>query len=74
MHDKAKVESSFAIELRDKGQHRFLLPPDQIVDTAKELYVGVEAILESIAAANGTSYPLNSICLVIAFALITMLI
>ena len=36
---KAKIPHSMAMELRDKGDHGFELPPDQIISTSKEFLV-----------------------------------
>jgi len=36
----------FVFELRDTGRHGFLLPPDQIVPTAKETLEALKVILE----------------------------
>ncbi|CAG0919199.1 unnamed protein product [Notodromas monacha] len=39
----AKVPFVYTIELRDKGIHGFLLPPDQIVASGEEMLAGVKA-------------------------------
>jgi hypothetical protein len=41
---------AWGIELRDRGQSGFLLPPDQILPTAEENFEGFVAVLESVAA------------------------
>merc|ERR1719228_1423447 len=42
---KAEIEYVFTAELRDKGDYAFLLPPEQILPTARETYAGVRALL-----------------------------
>ncbi|XP_066265945.1 carboxypeptidase A2-like [Branchiostoma lanceolatum] len=37
-YDKVGIVHSYAIELRDVWEHEFLLPPDQIVPTAQEMF------------------------------------
>ncbi|XP_078582352.1 carboxypeptidase B-like isoform X2 [Branchiostoma floridae x Branchiostoma japonicum] len=37
-YEKAEIVHSYAIELRDVWEYGFLLPPDQIVPTAQELF------------------------------------
>ncbi|KAL2087972.1 hypothetical protein ACEWY4_016800 [Coilia grayii] len=39
------IPYSFTFELRDKGEHGFVLPEDQIQPTCEEAYEGVRAIL-----------------------------
>ena len=41
-----KIPLCFAYELRDKGQKGMLLPPNEIIPTAKETLVSIQAILE----------------------------
>ena len=43
VHDKLNVPYSFVVELRDRGAKGFLLPPDQIEDTAEEAFAGIMA-------------------------------
>lgn len=38
----------YLVELRDRGQHGFILPPDQIMPTAKETWNGLLAALNII--------------------------
>lgn len=38
----------YCIELRDTGNHKFVLPADQINDTISDLYVGTKAVLDLI--------------------------
>ncbi|XP_012520202.1 PREDICTED: carboxypeptidase A2 [Propithecus coquereli] len=42
------VKYSFAFELRDTGQHGFLLPASQILPTAEETWLGLKTILEHV--------------------------
>ena len=37
------IKYSFALELRDLGQHGFLLPPEQIIPTGLETLEGIKA-------------------------------
>lgn len=39
-----KIKYSFALELRDKGRYGFLLPANQIVPTAMEIFEGIKAM------------------------------
>ena len=41
------VKYSFALELRDKGAHGFLLPASQIVPTAMETFQGITAMAKA---------------------------
>ena len=40
------VKYSFSVELRDKGRHGFLLPPDQIIPTGEETFEGLKALVK----------------------------
>ncbi|PSN45351.1 hypothetical protein C0J52_06535 [Blattella germanica] len=46
MYGVLKIPLCFAYELRDKGQKGMLLPPNEIIPTAKETLVSIQAILE----------------------------
>lgn len=37
----------YAIELRDKGRHGFLLPKEEILPTSKEAFEGLKYLLEN---------------------------
>lgn len=41
------AEYSYAVELRDKGKHGFLLPKEEILPTCEESFAGVKSILKS---------------------------
>jgi len=45
----AKIKYAYALELRDKGRHGFILPLDQIVPTCLETYEGLKAMADEIA-------------------------
>jgi carboxypeptidase A1 len=45
----AKVVYSMAVELRDKGNHGFLLPPEEIIPSGEETFHGLLAMIKSIA-------------------------
>ena len=49
VYSKAGVKYSFALELRDKGRHGFLLPVDQISSTNEETWAGLRAMAVEIA-------------------------
>lgn len=42
-YDKCNIEHSYLVELRDKGAHGFVLPPDQIMPVAEETLAGLAA-------------------------------
>jgi len=44
----AGIEYVYTIELRDKGKHAFILPPNQILPTGIETWAAVRAMLEHI--------------------------
>lgn len=46
MYDSVGVDLSFALELRDDGHFGHLLPKDQIIPTATEIWEGIKAILD----------------------------
>ena len=37
MYGDAGIPYAFAMELRDTGEHGFILPPDQIIPTGEEV-------------------------------------
>ena len=41
-----KTPLSYCYELRDGGQHGFMLPAEQIIDNASETFTSIQAILE----------------------------
>jgi len=43
------IKYSYALELRDKGQHGFILPPDQIIPASEETWAGISTALRLIA-------------------------
>lgn len=43
------IKYSFALELRDQGQHGFMLPVNQIKPTVEETWAGLEAMADEIA-------------------------
>ena len=45
MYGSLGVKYAFAVELRDKGHHGFLLPESLIEPTAKELFEGLKAMV-----------------------------
>merc|ERR1712126_92820 len=45
---EAGIKFSIGMELRDKGEHGFLLPPEQIVPTGEEVWAFTVAVLEEI--------------------------
>ena len=49
-YNNARIVNSYLVELRDEGQHGFLLPVDQIMPTATETWNGLKA---GIAKING---------------------
>lgn len=46
-YDKCKIEHSYLVELRDKGDFGFVLPQDQILPTARETLAGLKAGLRA---------------------------
>lgn len=40
-YDVMNVNISLAIELRDLGEYGFLLPPEKIIPTSEELFLGI---------------------------------
>jgi murein tripeptide amidase MpaA len=47
-YDKAGVKIAYALELRDRGQYGFVLPPQLIKPTAIEAWNGIKAVLQAI--------------------------
>ena len=37
--DAAKIPYVFAVELRDKGKHGFLIPPKEIIPTVEDAWI-----------------------------------
>jgi len=48
VYAEGKVKFPFAFELRDTGDHGFLLPPNQIIPTGEETFAGFKYMLETI--------------------------
>lgn len=46
----------YTIELKDKGKHGFLLPPDEIYRTGEEIWTGLEAMFLHIIQKNNKEY------------------
>jgi len=44
----AGIKYSYTLELRDRGQYGFLLPPSQIIPTGEETWAGLLAAVEAI--------------------------
>ncbi len=44
-YDKVGVKIAYALELRDKGQYGFVLPPAQIKSACTETWNGVSAAI-----------------------------
>lgn len=44
VHEKVGVKHSFIAELRDRGDHGFILPRQQIIPTAEETWEGIKVI------------------------------
>lgn len=42
----AEVKYSYGVELRDKGQHGFLLPASEIVPSGEETLAGILALAQ----------------------------
>ncbi|KAF4596022.1 carboxypeptidase [Ophiocordyceps camponoti-floridani] len=45
--DVVKADYAFAVELRDRGQSGFVLPPEQIVPSGEEAFSGVKYLLQN---------------------------
>lgn len=46
--DIAGAEYAYAVELRDKGENGFVLPPEQIRPTGEEMLEGIKVLLAGI--------------------------
>ncbi|KAF2867355.1 hypothetical protein BDV95DRAFT_598048 [Massariosphaeria phaeospora] len=46
-YENAKVTYSMTVELRDTGRYGFVLPPDQIVPAAEEMWAGLSYLVEN---------------------------
>ncbi|OXA47374.1 carboxypeptidase B isoform X1 [Folsomia candida] len=44
----ANIKFAYTYELRDTGKDRFLLPPNQIIPSGKETFVGVTAMVQGV--------------------------
>ena len=44
----AHIPFVYTVELRDRGRHGFLLPPDQILETGVETWEGVKAMMRAV--------------------------
>ena len=44
----ANITYSYLIELRDRGQRGFVLPPDQIIPTGEEAWAGLKVVFDHI--------------------------
>lgn len=47
-HNKAKIDLSFTIELRDTGTYAFLLPENQLIPNGEENMEGIRAVIDHI--------------------------
>ena len=47
-YDKCAIVHSYLVELRDRGQRGFVLPPDEIMPTARETLAGLHAGLRAV--------------------------
>lgn len=47
-HEKAGVKYSFIAELRDRGDHGFILPRQEIIPTAEETWEGIKVIAHEV--------------------------
>jgi murein tripeptide amidase MpaA len=52
VHEKVGVKHSFIAELRDRGDHGFILPRQQIIPTAEETWEGIKVIAEELKRKN----------------------
>jgi len=48
VYDSAHIRFPYALELRDKGQHGFMLPAAQILPTAEESWKGIKASVNAL--------------------------
>ncbi|ORZ35589.1 hypothetical protein BCR44DRAFT_127466 [Catenaria anguillulae PL171] len=57
MFAKANIRYSFALELRDTGDHGFLLPPEEIVHTVEEMHAGILAAVAGFISRHPSAAP-----------------
>ena len=43
-----KIKYVYTVELRDKGEHGFLLPPEYIRPTAEEFFASLKAVADEV--------------------------
>lgn len=48
VYSRVGIKYSFIVELRDKGEHGFILPRDYILPTAEETWEGVKTLVDLI--------------------------
>jgi len=48
-HGGANVKYAFALELRDRGEYGFILPPEQIIPASEETWAGLATAIREIA-------------------------
>lgn len=53
-HNKANIDLSFTIELRDTGTYAFLLPENQLIPNGEENMEGIRAVIDHIS--DGLNY------------------
>jgi len=53
----AGIPYVYTVELRDRGRHGFLLPPQQILQTGVETWEGVKAMMNAIAKIESSKNP-----------------
>lgn len=53
VYARSGVKYSFAVELRDKGEYGFILPPEQIIPSGEEVFEAVLTLLEYIVKKEG---------------------
>jgi hypothetical protein len=46
-YENAKAAFSMTVELRDTGRYGFILPPEQIVPSAEEMWAGLSYLLKN---------------------------
>lgn len=47
-YDSARIQYTYALELRDTGAYGFLLPADQIIPTGEETWAGLMAAVSAV--------------------------
>ena len=60
-HLKLGIKYSYALELRDKGQHGFMLPVNQIQPTVEETWAGINGMALEISKEFRDTTPIVSI-------------